>query len=495
VEVVPAPAETNSGESASRSAGDARPAVVVIVSEVAVAAPQVAEAARVEPAADPAPGTGAQGASQGAAAGGGRTAPEGQTDKLARRAALRERLAQERDTRLQLRARRRKHLERIASVLLTGAVGLALVLYLGQAAILRGVARRHDGEAGRWSATRLAQLRDPGSFDVYVKQLGLNHDRDLFTPLVYQLAGRRVLPVENEDPSLPLSAQDPAAIAEHAAVLERYLRDPDPVLAQGALYALWMLKAEEWTRSDPILQAVADRLDDQEDLTRKFSAMVLSATPPPPSLFPALEIAARDSLPLVRKYAVRSFAAAGRQDRLLAALEDPSREVRQEAAGCLLALDVDVPLDDLIDLFKNGAPDRRPEVVQALAKAPQDRATDVLLDALVANDARVRLEAVRALKAREGEQVRRALARLLRSEQTQHHIRLTAIEALAGRADAERSLPDLLEALDHHGGWRELHRLHEALTRITGAEVPALTPDESSWAPVIAAWKAELERG
>lgn len=387
-------------------------------------------------------------------------------------------------------------------------VGALLLLaglgWLVRAPLLRPLARR-EGELGAWAAEHLLEMRDPGSFDVYVSMLGREGDHTGYASLLYEVAGHSQLaPGDQLDAAAP--PEEPAVQAEHRAILSEMLASEDPVHRAGAVYALLMLKDRPWTRTDELLGRVARRLEDGDAPTRRRAGLVLAAEPPPASVLdevlPALLRAARAPEPdsRVRAFAVRALGrsqgpAAQVRPALLEALQDPAAEVRDEAALALIASDQEVPLDDLTGLLHSNDPARRTEVLQALAKSDTAEATALLVDAVGERAPEARLAAVTALASRAGADVRAALEQALGDEVGR--VRLAAAVALREREDGAQALPALLRAMEqalaHHSGWNELLELHRALRAHTGAEIEAPTsPAAETWAPVVEAWRARL---
>lgn len=406
-----------------------------------------------------------------------------------RRGGLRERLAADEAA---AQARRSLALRRRLPVLLVALLGLTLAVGLVRDPALRAVARRDPaGRWGGWAIEQLAARSDASSFDLYVRQLGLpDSDHALYNRLVFQLGGRRALPADEDGALLD---EDAATVREHAAALRAGLAG-DPVALRGTLYALWVLKDRAWARDDALLVAAADGLSSPDPVTRRYAAMVLKASPAPAAAQEALVRAlATDPDAVVRKNAVEALGAGGdaaRAPAALAALDDPHPEVRRAATLALARLGAPPPLGHLEELLRRDDPTRREEVLEAMARHPDERATRVLLDALRDPAARTRRAAAAALGLRPVDAAREGLVAALRD--VEPAVRVEAAAALSTRADGRAAVPALVAALPAHESWGELNELHEALRTLTGAEIAGPGPEPATWAAVVGAWERHL---
>lgn len=413
----------------------------------------------------------------------------------ARGKTIRERMAADRAT---AEARRRGLLgRRLAGSMLVAALAVGGLFAL-RAPLLRSLARAEPSRT--WAVERLLRLRDGGSFDIYVAQLGLpDADRAAYNRAVFLLGGRRALPPGMDDE--PVGAEEPAAIAEHQATLRAALDGDDPldplrgVRTRGALYALWTLQDRPWAREEGLLLAAARHLATDDAVTRTYAAMVLRPSPAPRGAIEPLARAARqDPHALVRRYAVQALGATG--DRGVApllepALEDPDVEVRREATVALTRLGQAPAFERLERLFLDERPALRGQVLEAVAASADERATGLLLQGLRPDEAlETRRAAVAGLARRDGEAARAGLEAALRDREPL--VRAGAAAALATRADGKLAVPALVEALGRHDGRGELEELHEALRTLTGAELPGPGPEPATWPPVVEGWRRWL---
>lgn len=457
------------------------------------AAPAAAAPADAPPAAapadtPPAPDTPAAAAPADAAA----SAAPAEAAAKARRGGLRARI--EADRAAADAQRQATLLHRLPVVLAVVAV-LALGGWAAQPLALRALARRDSGgEWGTWAVQRLATLRDAGSFDLYVRELGRPEDHELYHRLVFLLGGRTALPEHEEGEILP---EDPDAAVAHALVLAEGVESADPVARRGTLYALWVLKDRAWARSDGLLVGAADGLASDDAVTRRYAAMVLKSTPSHPAVQEALVRAlATDADAVVRKNAVQGLANAGDPSRapaVLAAIDDEDPDVRREAVLALARLGAPPPLDRLEELFRRDEPSRRAEVLEAIARHEGARATRLLLDGLRDPSPLTRRAAITGLGSRPGEEALEGLLAALKDAEPE--VRVSAAAALSTRSDGRAAIPNLVAALPKHEGWGELNELHEALRTLTGAEIEGPGPDRESWQRVVRAWQQWLERG
>jgi hypothetical protein len=346
-----------------------------------------------------------------------------------------------------------------------------------------------------WAVDRLGELRDPGSFDLYVLQLGRDHRRPVFNQLVYQVGGRTSIPADDEAPA----ADDAQAVAEHSAILQAGLASTDIEQVRGALYALWTLEDRPWARSPQLLAGVAALLAPpvEDAVTRRFAAMVLKAQPAPPETHEALLAAALgDEDRQVRRHAVEAVGRTGAKDlgpQLLPALEAPFGEVRREASLALSRLGVHVPIDRLEEIYRNDEAALKGDVLELIAQRPGKRATALLLEGLRINSPTTRAAAVAGLAVRPGDDPRRGLEDALQDEE--RWIRVAAANALAAREDGAMAAPGLVAALREAEAWQEVSAFHTALTQLTGHQVPAPTYPSDTWPAAIEAWSRYLDGG
>jgi hypothetical protein len=387
------------------------------------------------------------------------------------------------------------HKARLARALRAVTVVTATLLVLGWALrpqLLRLVARHDPGRGwGAWAVRELAARHDAGSFDLYVRALGGPDDHEVFHRLVFVLGGRTTLP-GGED--APLAAEDPTAVAAHAAILEADLLGDDPVARRGALYALWALHDRPWAHTDALLAAAAKGLESDDPVTRRYAALVLKANPGPTAARAALARALGDPDGIVRKNAAEGLGNAGdaaAAPALRAVLRDPDADVRRTAMLSLARIGAPPPLDALEDLLHQEEPARRAEVLDAIALDHGPRATALLVDALHDPAAESRRAAAHGLGACPDATARTALEGALADEDPT--VRVAAAAALSTRADGREAVPQLVAALPRHEGWRELTELHEALKTLTGAEIAGPGPEEASQARVVQAWQRWLD--
>lgn len=444
------------------------------------------------PVADPAPAASPSPAAAPAAAASEGTPAEQRGKSERRRGGLRARVEADRAA---AGAQRRQMLVRRLPTLLTVVAALALIGWAARPLALRAIGRRDPGgDWGTWAVERLAELRDAGSFDLYVRELGRPEaDHALYHRLVFMLGGRSALPEHEDGELLP---EDPEAAAAHAVVLSEGLEGDDAVMRRGSLRAMWALKERPWARSDALLVAATDGLTSDDVVTRRYAAMVLKATPSHPAVQDALLRAlASDPDAVVRKNAVQALGHAGdpaRAPAVLAAVEDIDPEVRREAVLALARLGTPPPLERLEELLR-GDDARRAEVLEAVARHDGARATRLLLEGLRDPAVATRSAAVAALSTRPEDEAREGLVGALRD--TAAEVRAAAAAALARRGDGRSAVPAIVAALPRHESWGELDQLHQALRALTGAEIAGPGPDRESWARVVSEWEQWLERG
>lgn len=408
-----------------------------------------------------------------------------------KKGSLRERIDQDRA------ARRQRRLEALRGPLpkILAAIVVALaLLYVVRAPILRAVAVQ-GGDVGAWAVDRLAAMKDPGSFALFVAQLGKGQDSARFHHLVFLLGGRAQAPRKNA----PVPPDDPDAIAWHTKVLTEALGSDDPATRRGGLRALLALRKRTWTRTEPTLAAAARLLDRTQDLrTRCHAALLFTYSPAPASLHPPLLAAAlEDPSREVRRFAVEALGRTGAKTLarpLATALSDAAPEVRREAQLALVRLGAAVSFETLEGIYRSDRPAHRPAVVEAIAGLSDPRALRLLLEATREKHPGTRLAATKGLATRGGTQALAALQRALRDANSS--VRLAAIDALAERKDGAAAVAAMIDALARHEGWEELRRLHQALIRHTGADVPApVQSQERTWLQTIDAWERYRDSG
>ena len=336
------------------------------------------------------------------------------------------------------------------------------------------------GELNQWALNVLAGLEDPGSFDLYVAQMGVRSDH--YTPLVYRLAGRSRAP---DDSGVP--PDDPAQIEEHKQILIKAIREEDPELQRGGLRAFSCLREREWIRDPELLQSVADALSSQDAIARRFAAIGLrNVAPTPAHQARLLNTVRSDTDRLVRRFAVQALSRS--EDPSLgvelAALEDEAPEVQREL---FLAL---ARLGALYSEF----PTLRQTVVESLAKRSEAGVDDLIEAAIRDPSPGTRLAAAKALRGRERAEGLDALRYALGDADPA--VRLESIDSILARPDGAQAVPSLIGALEDHQGWEELRRLHttlETLTKHQGVPDP-LQSQELTWARTQGAWQSYLRQ-
>lgn len=406
-----------------------------------------------------------------------------------RKGNLRERVALDREQR---RLRNRRWLGLLPRVL----VGLGLAAgagYLLRAPALRLLARSSSSLAP-WATERLAALRDPASFDLYLRRLGYAERRELYNEMVFFGGGRTSIPTPGSTPP----PDDPTAVAAHLELIERGLEGEAADVRRGCLYALWTLQDRPWTRGADTLAKVAAVLDPpcEDVIARRFAAMVLKAHPAPAVTLPALLRAAfRDEDRDVRRIAVEALGHSETPavaSELLPLLRDHFPEVRREASLALARLGYQVPLESLVRIYREDIPSRQSEALELIAERNVPEATELLIEATSSESPSARLVAVRALGRRPGPGPLRALERALRDPNPS--VRIASVEGLAERPDGKGAVPELIAALHRHEGWQEISAIHSALRTLTGHDVPSPTPLPASWGPVVEGWDRFAEQ-
>lgn len=415
--------------------------------------------------------------------------PASSADKE-RKGSLRERIAADREAE---RLRRAEFLSgRVAKVL----VGLLLLLaaaWFWRAPLLRQLAQRDLGDLQTWALNWLCELEDPGSFELFMAGLAKEERTELFTTLIFRVAGREHAPREGK----PRPPADPDAVAAHGTTILDFLQSPDAGRRRAGLRAMVALREREWVASPERVAAVGALLDPGQDpVTRRFAALVLRGVGVPEHLRKrVLNAALEDSDRQVRRFAVQALAASGDEgvvERLRLGLRDPAPEVKREVYLALTQLGAEVALGDLVDIYEE-SPMHRDVVLDVLGARQGPEVMQLLARGVGDPSASTRMAAVEALAARPGEDVRHLLVDAL--EDGNAAVRLAAIDALASRPDATRSLGPLVEALSHHEGWEELRRLHRALSRAASdAQIPTpIQRVKSSWVKAIDGWRRYLE--
>ena len=412
------------------------------------------------------------------------------SDPKTRKGSLRERIAQDRE------AQRLRRAEFLAGRLVKALALLVVLLaaaWIWRAPVLRQIAQRDLGDVRVWALNWLCELEDPGSFDLFMAGLAEEERTELFTTLIFRIAGRAQAPVEGK----PAPPDDADAVAAHGATILSFLQSGQAEQNRAGLRAMVALRERAWIDSPERLAAVGALLDPQRGaITRRFAALVLRGVGVPEHLRQrVLHAALEDADRQVRRFAVQALAASGDQsvvERLRLGLRDPAPEVKREVYLALTKLGAEVALGDLVDIYEE-SPMHRDVVLDVLGSREGPEVLRLLERGIGDPSPGTRLAAVEALAKRPGEQVRVLLLDGLQDSNAS--VRLAAIDALASRPDASRSLGPLVEALSHHEGWEELRRLHLALsTAASDAQVPTpIQRVESSWIKAIDGWRRYLE--
>ena len=202
----------------------------------------------------------------------------------------------------------------------------------------------------------------------------------------------------------------------------------------------------------------------------------------------------RDLDRIARRFATDALARSGDEaiGAELAALEDEAPEVQRALFLALARLGVPVAMGRIREIYREFPPLRQ-AVVESLGTRREPGVDELLESAISDPSPGTRMAAAEALGGRDTPGGLQALRAALGDADPA--VRLQVVDALLARPDGAQAVPALIGALIDQQGWEEVRRIHAALRRLTGAEVPdPIQSEESTWGRATAGWRAYLEQ-